>query len=73
VRDRYVERGYCHPAPDGRRTSFHHALDTTRVFVAHDAGQMVGTMTLTPSIHATLPSTSAWAFDASERRRRTGP
>jgi predicted N-acetyltransferase YhbS len=48
VHDRYVERGYCHPAPDGRRTSFHHALHTTRVFVARAGGHVLGTLTLIP-------------------------
>ena len=55
MHDRYVERGYCDPAPDGRRTSFHHALDTTRVFVARDAGQVVGTLTLIPDARCAPP------------------
>jgi predicted N-acetyltransferase YhbS len=55
VHDRYVERGYCDPRPDGRRAGAHHALPTTRVFVARDGDEVVGTVTLIQDSTLGLP------------------
>lgn len=46
VHDQYVWRSYMNPRPSGRRLSVHHALPTTKVFVAEAGCQVVGTVTL---------------------------
>jgi len=46
VHDQYVWRDYMKPRPSGRRLSVHHALPTTKVFVAHAGCDVVGTVTL---------------------------
>ncbi len=46
VHDQYVWRSYMKPRRSGRRLSVHHALPTTKVFVAQTGCQVVGTVTL---------------------------
>jgi len=46
VHDQYVWRDYMKPRPSGRRLSVHHALPTTKVFVAQSGCDVVGTVTL---------------------------
>jgi hypothetical protein len=45
VHDQYTWRGYMAPSPSRRRLSVHHALPTTKVFVAR-RDRVVGTVTL---------------------------
>jgi len=55
VHDQYVARGYMRPEPSSWRLSVHHALPTTKVFVARDQHRVVGTMTLVPDSPLGLP------------------
>jgi hypothetical protein len=55
VHDQYVARGYMDPHPSGRRTSLHHALASTRVFVSRAGDDVVGTLTLIPDSLLELP------------------
>ncbi len=55
VHDRYVWRGFMAPHFSGRRIGLHHALPTTKVFVATAGPQVVGTATLVEDSSAGLP------------------
>jgi len=55
VHDQYVWRGYTAPAPSGRRFSVHHALPTTKVFVARRGDAFIGTLTLVQDSLFALP------------------
>jgi N-acyl amino acid synthase FeeM len=55
VHDQYVWRHYMEPSRSGRRLSVHHALRTTKVFVARVGFQVVGTMTLIQDSEFGLP------------------
>lgn len=55
VHDQYVWRGYMAPTSSGRRLSVHHALPTTKVFVAHRVDRLVGTLTLVQDSLLGLP------------------
>jgi len=55
VHDQYVARGYMRPERSSWRLSVHHAVPTTKVFVAQDEGRVVGTMTLIPDSPLGLP------------------
>ena len=55
VHDRYVARGYMRPDASAWRLSVHHALPTTKVFVARSRGRVVGTMALIPDSPLGVP------------------
>jgi hypothetical protein len=55
VHDQYVWRGYMAPTPSGRRLTVHHALPTTKVFIARRLDRLVGTLTLVQDSMLGLP------------------
>jgi hypothetical protein len=60
VHDQYVARGYMSPHPSGRRLSLHHALPTTKVFVAYRGAEPVGTLSLIQDSAIGVPMDDAY-------------
>jgi hypothetical protein len=53
--DQYVRCGYMQPHPSGRRLSLHHALPSTRVFVARAEEAVLGTLSIIEDSPLGLP------------------
>ena len=70
VHDQYVWRGYMTPTPSGRRLSVHHALPTTKVFVANRLDRLVGTLTLVQDSLLGLPLDDLYRDEVAELRDR---
>jgi GNAT superfamily N-acetyltransferase len=63
VHDQYVSRGFMTPHPSGLRLGVHHALPTTKVFVATVGPQVVGTVTLIEDSPLGLPMEEIYRRD----------
>jgi hypothetical protein len=60
LHDRYVQIGYMHPHPSGRRVGVFNALPSTKVFVARAQGRVVATVTLVQDSSLGLPMDQAY-------------
>lgn len=68
VHDQYTWRGYMAPSPSGRRLSVHHALPTTKVFVARRDDRVIGTVTLVGDSLFGLPMDDLYRHEISTLR-----
>ncbi len=70
VHEQYLWRGYMTPMPSGRRLSAHHALPTTKVFVAHRLDSLIGTLTLVRDSLFGLPLDDLYRSEVAGLRRQ---
>lgn len=70
VHDQYVARGYMRAQPGGRRTTLHHALPETRVFVARADGRVVATVSLVPDSILGMPCDALYPDEVQALRAR---
>ena len=68
VHDQYVRRGYTDPHPSGRRITDHHRLPSTRVFVAQEDREVIGTVTLIEDSAAGLPMDEIYREELAQLR-----
>jgi N-acyl amino acid synthase FeeM len=66
--DQYVAQGYMDAHPSGWRLSIHHALPSTRVFVALDNDRVVATMAVIIDSRLGLPMAEIYADELRELR-----
>lgn len=70
VHDQYVWRKYMVAHPSGRRLSLHHALPSTKIFVAKAGSEVVGTLTLVQDSSIGLPMDEVYREELSHLRDR---
>jgi predicted N-acetyltransferase YhbS len=66
--DQYVAQGYMDAHPSGWRLSVHHALPSTRVFVALDNDRVVATMAVITDTRFGLPMADIYGDELQELR-----